>query len=51
MLHTISISNKCYFELSVHQNILKNMFRVFTKIFSIMTSEGSCDTEDWSNGF
>ncbi len=39
MLQTMPISNKhCFF----YQIILKNQYIV-------MISEGSCDTEDWSN--
>jgi len=64
MLQKISISNKCLsFELSIHQRKLEK-YIINIKILSTaivfrnfswgnqhisMISEGSCDTEDWSN--
>jgi len=58
MLQKLSISDKsCPFELSIHQRILKlkckkqNIDNNHTCFLSSksMISEGSCDTEDWSN--
>jgi len=48
------ISNKCcYFEISIHQRILKKMYKT---VFNIDNNnecfyqiEGSCGTEDWGN--
>jgi len=62
MLQNISISNKCRFELSIHQSpekknqgFHKNSFQHVSCFFKAanhhirLISEGSCDTEDWSN--
>ena len=63
MLQKLCISDKCCsFELSIHQIILKKniVHKYFVQLYTInvswaadqhirMISEGSCDTEDWSN--
>ncbi len=62
MLQKISISDKCCSsELSIHQRNLKKFYSAVFNIIIIiifflaanqhirMISEGSCDTEDWSN--
>ena len=62
MLQKLCISDKCCsFELSIHQGILKKSTQLFSTLIIIinvswaadqhirMISEGSCDTEDWSN--
>ncbi len=62
MLQKLFISDKCLsLDLSIHQRILKKMYSTVLNIDNnnnvswaanqhiIMISEGSCDTEDWSN--
>ncbi len=51
----------CYFELSIHQTILRKKLPLLSTLIIIsnvswaanqyirMISEGSCDTEDWSD--